>query len=321
MHNGVEIVEGCYYGAWMTEVIRSLRGHHEPQEEVVFHALLERLSGAGTPLMVELGAFWAYYSLWFLERYPGGRAVMVEPDPNYLAVGERNFVLNRRTGTFVQAAVGAPGAKMHPFVCESDGKVRTVPLLSFDDLVAEFGLDRIDLLLLDVQGAETDFLRGAVDRLADRVRFLVISTHHHAISGDPLTHQRCLELIRRAGGSVIAEHSVAESYSGDGMIAASFDPVDAGAHVEVSRARASESLFGDTSSELAELVEGLAAAAARIAELESANAALRSSNVELQERLGAISSTATWRLHTRLAVHPTLRRAMAAAGSWLRRGA
>ena len=122
------------------------------------------------------------------------------------------------------------------FECESDSKQRTVPVVSLEELLARFELDHIDVLLLDVQGAEVGFLRGALDLLAERVRFVIVSTHHHVISGDPLTHQRCLELVEKAGGTVISEHTVGESYSGDGMIAASFDPRDAGLRVEVSRA-------------------------------------------------------------------------------------
>ena len=37
MHNGVRVVAGGYYGDWMMGIIERLRGHHEPQEEVVFH--------------------------------------------------------------------------------------------------------------------------------------------------------------------------------------------------------------------------------------------------------------------------------------------
>ncbi len=71
MHNGVLVDEGCYYGDWMTEIIRCLRGHHEPQEERVFHDILRRLASSGDDAtMVELGSFWAYYSLWFATRMP-----------------------------------------------------------------------------------------------------------------------------------------------------------------------------------------------------------------------------------------------------------
>ena len=72
MHNGVVIEEGCYHGPWMTEIIRSLRGHHEPQEELVFDRILRRLQAdrAHPPGMIEFGSFWGYYSLWFAHEFP-----------------------------------------------------------------------------------------------------------------------------------------------------------------------------------------------------------------------------------------------------------
>src|SRR5688500_16658334 len=156
MHNGGRVVEGGYYGEWMTEVIRRLRGHHEPQEEVAFHAVLERLaSTAGpAPAILELGAFWAYYSLWFLHRIPGGRAFLVEPDPAYLEIGRRNIELNDFEATFHQAAVGRSKTPPIPFECESDGVTRTVPVEGLRSLLDRFHLDHLDVLFADVQGAE-----------------------------------------------------------------------------------------------------------------------------------------------------------------------
>jgi FkbM family methyltransferase len=248
MHNGLEIVEGCYYGEWTTEVIRQLRGHHEPQEEVAFHAVLERLasSAEGPPVMLELGSFWAYYSLWFLHRFPAGRACLVEPDPAYLEVGRRNFELNGVEGTFHQAAVGRVAANAEPFECESDGLVRPVPTECLGSLLEHFGVDYLDVLLADIQGAEWPLLDGGRDELAaGRVRFVIVSTHHHVISDDPLTHYRCLDLLRELGAHVIVEHTVAESFSGDGLIVASFDERDRDLHVVTSRCRVDQSLFGD----------------------------------------------------------------------------
>ena len=202
MHNGVLVVEGCYYGGWMTEIIQRLRGHHEPQEEIVFDELVRRVArSTGRPTMIELGAFWGYYSLWLLHEAPDALAVLVEPDPHNLDAGRRNFALNGRTGHFVQAAVGPVDRPPQPFVCESDGMARQVPVVSLQGLIEQFALDHVDLLLLDVQGAETAFLEGAASLLADRVRFVVVSTHHHTISGDVRTHQRCLEVVRRLRGT------------------------------------------------------------------------------------------------------------------------
>ena len=83
------------------------------------------------------------------------------------------------------------------------------------------------MLFADIQGAELAMLEGAAKSIdAGRVRWAVISTHHECISLDPDTHGKCLTFIRARGGHVIAEYPAADSYSGDGLIAASFDPRD-----------------------------------------------------------------------------------------------
>jgi hypothetical protein len=43
MYNGLRVVAGGYCGDWMTGIIERLRGHHEPQEEVVFDEALKHL--------------------------------------------------------------------------------------------------------------------------------------------------------------------------------------------------------------------------------------------------------------------------------------
>jgi FkbM family methyltransferase len=248
MHNGVRVIEGGYYGEWMSEVIRRLRGHHEPQEELAFHAVVERLAPTSgpAPVVIELGSWWAYYSLWAQQRLAGARSFCVEPDPAYLEVGRRNFGLNGREATFHHAAVGFGPTPPQPFECESDGLVHDVPFEGLGSLLDRFGIEHADLLLVDIQGAETPMLDGARDLLrAGRVRFIVMSTHHHLISGDPLTHQRCVMLLRELGAHILLEHTVAESFTGDGLIVASFDPQDEGMQIITSRCRVGDSLFGD----------------------------------------------------------------------------
>jgi FkbM family methyltransferase len=248
MHNGVLVEEGCYYGAWMTEVIRRLRGHHEPQEEAAFHAVLDRLreDPPAQPVMIELGSFWSYYSMWFGRALPGAALVLVEPDPAHLEVGRRNLALNGLSGRFVAAAVGLPDGGQAELESESDGVVRTVGLASVDGLIAREGLDRVDLLLCDAQGAELAMLEGAHDALrAGRIRFLVVSTHHASICGDPRMHERCLRALEDLGAHVVVEHTLSESFSGDGLIVASMDSRDRDLRVALSHARAGDSLFGD----------------------------------------------------------------------------
>ena len=221
MHNGLRVISGGYYGEWMVEVIRRLRGCHEPQEEIVFWEALKRLGDA--PVMIELGAYWSYYTGWFLKECPNGRAFCVEPDPNHLMTGQTNLELNGLHATFIQASVAATPAAPAPFRCESDWQIRQVPAVSVDGLVRQHGMPQVDVLLCDAQGAETAMLEGCLETIgAGKLRFVFISTHHRTISGDPWTHERCLARVLQLGGHVLAEHTVRESFSGDGLIAASF---------------------------------------------------------------------------------------------------
>lgn len=252
MHNGLLVREGAYHGAWMVEVIRRLRGHHEPQEERVFAEVLQRCAPGGC--MIELGCFWSYYAAWFARAVDGGHAVLLEPDEPSLRVGQDTFAANGLTGGFHLGAIGATPEPSVAFTRESDGARVEVPRFSVPSLMEAAGIERVELLLADVQGAELSALEGSAELVeAGALRFCMISTHHHSISGDPLTHQKCLDWVRAHGGHVIAEHSVPESFSGDGLIAASFAPADRTMpEIPLSLNRAATSLFREIEYDLAD---------------------------------------------------------------------
>lgn len=244
MHDGTKVHAGGYYGGWMQEIISRLGGHHEPQEELAFHTILPRIREGG--LMVEVGSFWAYYTNWFLGAVPRGRAICVEPDLAYLAIGRANLALNDRQAEFHLACVGREAADAVVFRQESDGGHLCIPRHDWSKIVGIAGGSPIDLLHVDAQGAELPLLESLPDRGAgERLRFVVVSTHHAAISGSPTTHRDCLLRLIRCGASILCEHSVEESFSGDGLIVASFRPDDAALPMpEFRRNDPARSLFG-----------------------------------------------------------------------------
>ena len=275
MHNGVKIVEDCYGGPWSTELIRRLRGHHEPQEELVFHEIVRRAAPGTT--MIELGCFWSYYSLWFSHAVPDARLLLLEPFAEHLEAGRRNLELNGVEGTFVQALVGERSDDS-TFIVGDDRIVRPVPTLSVDDFAARSGVDRVELLLIDVQGAELDALKGSSALIArGALRFVCVSTHHHEIANDPLMHQRCVRFLEEHGAHIIAQHNVIESFSGDGLIVASFDPGDRDLSVEVSKNWPTNSMWRELEYDLDEAwhARGLNVAARRRMRLSAAHAAYR----------------------------------------------
>lgn len=251
MHNGLRVEADNYCGAWLTELVRRLRGHHEPQEERVFHELLEYCRPGST--MVELGAGWSFYSLWYAHRIADARLVCVEPDPRNLQVGQSNFRANGYQAEYVRASVGR---RMHPgrkFLCESGARLVT-PEICVDGLLESERIEQVELLLADVQGAELAMLQGAERAITTgRLRFVLVATHHHTISGDPLMHQKCLAWIKHHGGHVLAAFSVYEGFSGDGFIAVSFRPEDAALPaIPISRNYPSNGIFRELEYDLAD---------------------------------------------------------------------
>jgi FkbM family methyltransferase len=242
MHNGVRVVADGYYGEWMTSLIERLRGHHEPQEELVFYEVMKHL--APQAKMLELGGFWSYYSLWFLKDRPQGRAFVVEPDPNHIEIGKINARINDADIQFVHGCVGPISRPLVTFATESAGGIG-VPQFSVADILRVNKLAGLDLLHCDIQGAETSVIESCEALFREhRIIFAMFSTHAYQISGDPLTHQRCHQLLRDFGGTILAEHDVHESFSGDGLIAAYFGEEPIRWHEPpISRNRYSSSLF------------------------------------------------------------------------------
>jgi FkbM family methyltransferase len=272
MHNGVVVTEGGYYGPLSSEVIRCLRGVHEPQEEVAFDAVVRRIAATAppgrAPIMIELGSYWAYYSLWFLDSLPHGRSICLEPDPRNLAVGQHNFELNERTGTFINAAIGDGSGAPMSFQPDDGSPPFDLPTYDLRALLDLVDIPAVDLLLADIQGGELPLLLHSIDLLrSGAVRFMVVSTHDLAITGSAMTHQHVLAMLVDAGAHIVCEHSVSESVSGDGLVVAAFHADDRDLVVDVSHGRARESLTGEWEPRVEAYRADLRAARARIAEL------------------------------------------------------
>jgi hypothetical protein len=107
-HNGVVLGQFSYTNKFGRDIFASNRGVHEPAEERLFAEILARLPANST--MVELGAYWSYYSIWFVRAIEGATAVAVESDHGHLQLGKQNAAANGATEaiSFYQGYVGRP---------------------------------------------------------------------------------------------------------------------------------------------------------------------------------------------------------------------
>jgi FkbM family methyltransferase len=195
--------------------------------------------------MIELGSFWAYYSLWFNKAIKNAKNYCFEPDPTNLSFGKKNATINDCKMHFEEAAAGSQHNSIITLPLDSDPSVLTrVKVVSVDGFAKRTNIQKIDLLHMDVQGVELDALVGASESIKKgMVRFIIVSTHHYMFSGDPMTHKKCMDFIESHGGTIIASHTILESFSGDGLIVASFDAKDTNMTIDMSYNHADKALF------------------------------------------------------------------------------
>ena len=203
LHNGLLVPiagPGAYYGPF-SQLLVINRGVHEPLEEFVFQEVLKRLPS--DPSMIELGAYWGHYSMWFKKVRANGKVILVEPELPFLKAGQDNFARNDFQGEFINAFVGK-------------GK------FEIDDFFRSRKIKALDILHTDIQGFETEMLQGAGEVLKRRrINYLFISTHSQEI------HLGIVRQLVEFGYRVeISSDFDAQTTSYDGFVFASSPDVD-----------------------------------------------------------------------------------------------
>jgi hypothetical protein len=201
MHNGLKVRIGSYYGKESVKLFQRNLGVHEPQEERVFQEVLKQVPSSS--VIIELGAYWSFYSMWFCSVVPGAKAFMVEPSAENMARGEDNFSLNGLRGCFIHGWVSASSG------VATDG----APIVCVDDLVMTHALEEIAILHSDIQGSELDMLKGSEKILGrQKVSYTFISTHSEEL------HLACDQFLRERSYLLVSSIRPAESYSMDGIL-------------------------------------------------------------------------------------------------------
>jgi hypothetical protein len=128
---------------------------------------------------------------------------MVEPDEMYFEIGKRNFVVNGMTGDFTKAKMGDGG-------------------IALDNFMREKGIDFVDILHADIQGAELQMLHGAEKSISEgNIGYIFLSTHSQQL------HHTCLSYLRDHRYTIIASADFDnETSCYDGVLVARFSGIN-----------------------------------------------------------------------------------------------
>ena len=166
-------------------------GYYEPQET----ALLRWLLKPGM-IFVDVGANWGYFTLLAAHLVGGhGRVLSLEPDPRMFRLLEQNVQMNHLTHAAalqIAAADETATLRMQGFDTEQGNwglsRLTSEPTLAsdafevsarpLDELLDEQGVDQVDLVKIDVEGAEDLVLRGMSRGLEEgRYRRILLEVH------------------------------------------------------------------------------------------------------------------------------------------------
>jgi FkbM family methyltransferase len=293
LHNGLEIPAGTCLGPWMTPVIERAGGVVDPQRDAAYAEVLRRLGGDDLPSLVELGSPTGILSAWFARKSPAASVTCLEPDPRYAEVVRATWRLNGVVGRLLPGVLGPEEQPWRPITPETDDFVHPsrrmgqvlVHRYSFQELLDGSGLAAVDLLVVDVRGDEPGVMAALQDPLAaGRIRWVMVSTTHHARAGRFGTTDDVAAALESAGATVVLHRTPEECLGPAGIVVATFDPSDvARAPIAVSRVRARDSFHGD----LATAAEALRR---RLAEQEQAAEALRADLAALRRRVDELDA-------------------------------
>jgi FkbM family methyltransferase len=138
------------------------------------------------PTIIDVGANVGYVSVFLANKYPAARIVAVEVDPDNVDILRRNV-----QGYNVDVVQGAIWSS-HSYCCIDrsaeksyafrvrevpEGTPGSLPALTITDLLERLGTRNLDLLKLDIEGAEEALFAANYEEWVDRIRTLIVEIH------------------------------------------------------------------------------------------------------------------------------------------------
>lgn len=200
MHNGIKVLKNSYYQDF-SEIFTINKGCHEPSEERLFNEVLKFIPENG--LMIELGSYWCFYTIWFNKMVKNARNYCIEPLEESIQIGKKNCELNNVSNVDVSQG----------FIGKNEGNI------SMTKYIKEKNIDYVHLLHSDIQGYELEMLEDITDLLDNqKIKYLFISTHSNHI------HYKCIDLLKKHNYKIIASADFdEETFCYDGIIVSTFN--------------------------------------------------------------------------------------------------
>jgi FkbM family methyltransferase len=142
-------------------------------------------------LFIDVGAYVGFYTIFCAKH--GAKVIALEPDPRsykillynvrLAKVSQKVFALNTAAGDKCGHALlrlsSNPSESSMTSYLKPELVIRKIRCrcVTLDDLINEFGWDKVDLIKIDVEGAGFKVIRGALNSIAKHKPKIILETH------------------------------------------------------------------------------------------------------------------------------------------------
>jgi FkbM family methyltransferase len=163
-------------------------------------ASLVSSKGRDNMVIIDAGANVGYTTLFFHHLFPDARIISIEPDDENLHMFDENIKLNR-AGNIISVKAGLWSHRCNLLVDKNfrdnrewSFRVKEVDQktgltgMHISDIMSDFGLEEIDLLKIDIEGAEKQLFEDKVrtKEVLAKTKIIAMEIHDEEVSRDEL---------------------------------------------------------------------------------------------------------------------------------------
>ena len=143
--------------------------------------------------IIDLGANIGLSALFFIKKFPSARIVAVEPDAVNFSIMEKNLEKFSKSVSLLQAAIlptygevslveeddnhVSLGAWGYRTEASKDNSALSVKALTIPTIMKQYDMDFVDILKVDIEGAEYELFEKNYEDWIDKVGLVIIETH------------------------------------------------------------------------------------------------------------------------------------------------
>lgn len=159
--------------------------------DVYWRRIYDRFEVKPNYIVIDVGAHIGSYTIKVGRTVgPEGKVIAIEPHPvNYEALLQ-NVAINRLSNVIpvrvcLCNTLGymklylASSSDRHSIVHQKSNQYMEVPSFTLDELLKRLDISHVDIIKIDVEGAELDVLKGSEQSLK-KIEKIIVSTYHYA---------------------------------------------------------------------------------------------------------------------------------------------